>query len=515
MLILLSYKTTGYSVYVLTGGAELLLIACLSDLLIRRHKAFGWLNDALMLLFNVEYTMLYFSGSFITYVMLQNTDSVQDLAGKALIYATGVVLCVVFTFLPIGPLPLQSKKTVRIASVALLLEVCVVGAAGMQYSPYGGMYSLYRQWRVHKSLATKFSYDIDQEELFYNEADEVEEEEEADTPNVILIFTEGLSSNIITDERNIMPNVAALKEQSISFENYYNHTFATYRGLIGQLYSGYQYNDTDINTLISLQDIMRDQGYRTAMVNTEPYNEKFSEYLENLNFDEVVTDAERCSGTSDTMTDKDAYDLLFETAIQYDEESEEPFFLAIYTFGTHASLNSPDEKYGDGSDRALNKFYNVDYQFGQFLNKFNESELAADTVLIFTADHATYSDEDFRNAFPDYVRACSDVDEIPLFIYRAGVTSGQVVDAGGRNSLDMAPTVLDYLGISAPNYFLGTSLFVENTGELSLDTFFWDPTYLMGTGGDAVQTVDRETSDMVYGLLTQYFSIGLKENEGE
>ena len=41
-------------------------------------------------------------------------------------------------------------------------------------------------------------------------------------PNVILIFTEGLSKNIIEDERNIMPNVKALQEESISFENYFN-----------------------------------------------------------------------------------------------------------------------------------------------------------------------------------------------------------------------------------------------------------------------------------------------------
>ena len=59
-------------------------------------------------------------------------------------------------------------------------------------------------------------------------------------PDVVLIFTEGLSQNIIDDERNIMPNVRMYEDKSLNFTNYYNHTAATYEGLIGQLYSGHQ-----------------------------------------------------------------------------------------------------------------------------------------------------------------------------------------------------------------------------------------------------------------------------------
>lgn len=39
------------------------------------------------------------------------------------------------------------------------------------------------------------------------------------------------------------------EDRSFNFINYYNHTAATYRGLIGQLYSGHQYNNNDENTL--------------------------------------------------------------------------------------------------------------------------------------------------------------------------------------------------------------------------------------------------------------------------
>ena len=61
-----------------------------------------------------------------------------------------------------------------------------------------------------------------------------------ESPNVILIFVEGMSQHIIDDERNIAPNIREVQSKSLNFKNYYNHTFATYAGIIGQLYSGYQ-----------------------------------------------------------------------------------------------------------------------------------------------------------------------------------------------------------------------------------------------------------------------------------
>lgn len=518
LLILLSYKTTKFFCYTLIGTTELLIIICLSDILIRHHKAFALLNDIVVFLLNAEYTVLYFSGSYVTYVMLENIDSAKDLAGKAAVYIIGAGFCVFFSFLPIGKIPFPREKINRITGIAVLLELCGLTAMGAMYSPVYEVYSLYRQWNIHQSLYADLEYDVNGiYDFFYREGNSTGNPQytcNLDRPNVILIFTEGLSQNIITDERNITPNLAALQDSSINFVNYYNHTFATYRGIIGQLYSGYQLDDYDANCLVSLEDILRDQGYWTAIINAEPNNSAFSGYLGSLGFDEVIEDASSCSGEVDSLSDKEAYELLFETAVHYNEDREEPFLLVVYTFGTHTSFDSTDEIYGDGSNRVLNRFYNVDYQFGQFLSGFNDSELAANTIIIFTADHATFSDEDFRSAFPDYERICSDLDEIPFMIYSADGLPVQV-DAGGRNSLDMVPTVLDYLNISAPNYFLGCSLFGEQTDGFSLDTFFFDPAYIMNTDNDTIQVLDAGTSEVVYDLLKEYFSVSTQERSGQ
>ena len=52
---------------------------------------------------------------------------------------------------------------------------------------------------------------------------------------------------------------------------------------------------------------------------------------------------------ANTISDKDAYEILFDSAMEQ-SASGVPFFLAIYTFGTHASLDSADETFGDGTD---------------------------------------------------------------------------------------------------------------------------------------------------------------------
>ena len=110
-----------------------------------------------------------------------------------------------------------------------------------------------------------------------------------DNPNVAVIFVEGLSEQIIEDDRAIMPNIKELQEIGLSFSNYFNHTAATYRGIIGNLFSGYQLRNLDGNKLISIQSLFKDVGYKTGFLNVEPYNASFTGYLEKLGFDEVVS----------------------------------------------------------------------------------------------------------------------------------------------------------------------------------------------------------------------------------
>ena len=101
ILTLFTLKTTKDIRYVAFGLLELAMIFFLSDFLITKSKFFNILNSILLFIFNGELLVLLFSSSYISFVMLQSLNSVEDLQGKTFIYGLGVVLTVIFSFIPI------------------------------------------------------------------------------------------------------------------------------------------------------------------------------------------------------------------------------------------------------------------------------------------------------------------------------------------------------------------------------------------------------------------------------
>ena len=305
-----------------------------------------------------------------------------------------------------------------------------------------------------------------------------------------------------------MPNLKEYEKKSLNFTGYYNHTFATYRGLIGQLYSGYQYNNLDENHLISIQKIFVDSGYKTCFVNSEPNNKEFTNYVNSFEFNDVVT-SNKTDGEAKTLTDKDLYELLFNTATDLNN-SETPFFLCTYSFGTHVSLDSADEKYGDGTDNLLNRFYDVDYQFGKFIEKFENSDMFNNTIIVFTADHCTYKDLDYIRAFGNkHERIYTLLDDMPLFIYHKGIEHADI-DVNGRNTLSLAPTILDYVDITGPNYFLGESLFSGKDSGTKFDHYFHDDINFCSTFNRTLCVKTEEIDQNIINSINDYLSISSK-----
>ena len=507
-LIIFAYSQTGQLLCLIAGLMELAIIFLFSNSLIRANHILGWIvNGFLLLLLNIQMAVLTFGNTYISLVMMTNLDSVKDLSGQAVVYISAIAAALVLSFIPARHVGTWKIAEARLLSLVLAVELIFTMCIGSAASPLFSYYTLIKQQIDAQTPSKNIVKGKDYTEPFHGTTitGRIKKPEALpEQPNVIAIFTEGLSQNIVTDSRNIMPNVAAYEKKSINFTNYFNHTFATYRALSGQLYSGYQKDNYDSNALISLQDILSDRGYTTTFINTETRNINFTNYLQDMGFDEVISDPEFISnGIADSISDKDAYELLFDTAEKLAKDGK-PFFTAIYTFGTHTSLDSPDEKFGDESDSLLNKFYNLDYQFGAFMEKYEESDLAENTIIFFTADHAAYQDRLFKTSFPDYERKHTELDEMPFFIYYKGITP-QTLDVEGRNTLDFAPTVLDYLDISTNNYFLGTTLFSGLDNNNNYDTIFTDSSNYASTRGGEIRSLTETERDIIKVKLDMYY----------
>lgn len=508
ILTVLTFSTTKNSTYVIVGLVELALIFIIYNLLIGTNKWLRIIAELLLFVFNAQMMVLFFGNSFTTLTMLKNVKFLQDLGGKLVPYLLGTILVLALIVMPVEPLLKNANKRIILGllTVLLLAEIFI--------------HSDYKRFSPVQSFATLFVDEIRYQHVkraaanpevalatFHRDSIEDGIQKPADLseqPNVIVIFTEGLSYNIISDERDVMPTLKDFEKSCISFKNYYNHTFPTLRGVQGQLYSGYkQEDDNQANNLISLQSVLKSQGYKTAFINTEPYNDEFTLYLNNLGFDEIIDDPANVSGYANGMTDLEAYNLLKSSAHELASDSQ-PFFLGIYTFGTHVSFDSKEYQFGDGSNDELNKFYNCDQMFNAFLEDFKSSELADNTVLIFTTDHATYADQSFTDAFPEHKRDCTDLDVMPLFIYYNGIKP-QAIDANGRNSLCFAPTVLDFLDLDTENYFLGTSLFDKNAST-AFDSMFYDASYLISTKDCKIRYLDDLEIEEFLSQVLAYYS---------
>lgn len=296
--------------------------------------------------------------------------------------------------------------------------------------------------------------------------------------NIITLFTEGFSLKVIdkfNSYPNLTPNISSLMDRSLWFNNYYNHTATTYRGIRGSLSSSYQLNgvsqyeniegslltrNTD-DKVINIVSILRDNGYHTYFLSAHREGDVFNNYIRSMGFDRVYT-AGDFNDNNTKLTDRELFQGL--KKVISSGELKEPYFIATYNFGTHYGEKSPYWLYlknGEEVNELVNIMHNYDIEFGSFINWFDSDEnVKKDTYIILTSDHMTYPDEKYINTFAEQKRLLNCVTgRIPFILYGKGIEH-KIINANGKNSLDFAPTLLNWLRINdAYNYFLGCSLY--------------------------------------------------------
>ena len=424
-------------------------------------------------------------GTYIPELLLSNIGYANDVGifvilKSAIFFFAGTLFSFVIStnIHIIPPLSLVNNKTKVVFVLIFISTNCfVVRTPAVSFLHTFGNY--FNSSFVKHSLTEKHQQAVlYKKEFVYDETVLIRETPDLRDKNIIVFFVEGFGAFEIdkyNDYKNLTPNISAFMEKSIRFENYFNHTAATFRGLRGQLTSSYQLlggfnpdrngigeiNANEIrrkyqNTLVSLPDILNRHGYHTYFATAHSNDNNLNIMLRNLLFT-------RTFGYEDFSKAKDLSDQeLFNAVIELtlSGKLEKPFFLGIYNVGTHLGQDSPDIKYGTADNEYLNTVHNLDDAFGRFLKEYDKSPLANDTVIILTADHTAFPSPLLKETF----KLNDETDQfflnrIPLIVYYKGI-SPKTFNADGKNSLDFAPTVLSLLRINdATNYFLGCSLF--------------------------------------------------------
>lgn len=530
------YATDWNKHFLLFSVIEVGLIYLFGLLFIGRSrviKVIGYiLTSFLAFLYLVNIGSVLFAGTYVTFQMWNNLANVKALGSSLPLYISAIMAALIVAFLPVKSLKLARRWRFADFGVIVLTYI-LIWLVPFQTPLIGWAYFLGEYQQVAKSAKILAENNARVRKTAYKEFARKNITGGIDIglkdPNIIVIFTEGFSSEIMNINNGNMypgltPNLDKFSGQTVNFANYFNHTAATYRGIRGQLSSsqqyleGYENGDDAIESTIttkmdSVQSILGEKGYTTEFINAEPQQSTWTTYVNNLGFQNVVSlpDSQLEKDYGDPIiSDQRNYKLLFETAKRLNG-SGSPFFLADYTFQTHVGLDSK-LKYGDGSNSYLNKYHNLDDAFGKFWNDFQKSDLAKNTVVIFSADHAAFPDPTYKKTF-NTARGYF-ISPIPLMIWYPGLTDPSTIDVGGRNSLALAPTILDLTGAEdSKNYFLGNTLFSSNISPLE---------YVFASGDTKVSTrelTQSMTKDNTYHVLSsesvfaqqiqRYYSISL------
>jgi lipoteichoic acid synthase len=518
-------------------GLAWLICSATHDLALQKRWAATFCYVTVSLLVALVYTAqiysLYLSGNFISVLAMQNTAESRivrsDTLFLALLLGISWWLLFVTGFLyerKAAPHPSQesTSSSIRIGRVAAIAILLVVTMALFHLQKDNGLLEadyrqaplvtfahnyvdsrrtaratqLHDQPFAHRTPGREPMFPLEKTSIYDHPLPFASRSDPTDPPNVIVIFTEGTSARLLGcyggQYPGLTPNIDRLAKVSMRVVNYYNHTAATYRGLQGQMVSGYPSagggedsapweTETGKEALSSVRhrsmvEILKENQYRTYFISPHYDRVGLNTLLRSLGFDKVfsfedvshqVAPGNKLYFVEGALSDGDIFNALH---ILMDKgaitDVRHPFFMGLYNFGTHAFLDvMPDGKrYGDGSNSALNKLHNYDYALGEFLDYFFASPYAKNTILILTSDHATYPDRPFKAvAGRDYKPLF--VDRIPLIIYDPTHHLPAVYDAGGRTSIDFAPTLLQLLGIQhGDNSFLGVSLFEYKVGAI-------------------------------------------------
>ena len=287
-------------------------------------------------------------------------------------------------------------------------------------------------------------------------------------PNIILVTIESFSAKYMGsngNQRNLTPNLDALRKQSLYFNNFYATGTRTDRGLEAITLA---IPPTPGRSIV--KRVGRESGFASLgqQLNAVGYDSVFvyggRGYFDNMNAffsgngyrvvdQSSVDEAEIHFKNAWGMADEDLYTQTLKLA-DADYAKQQPFLLQLMTTSNHRPYTYPDNridiKSGDGRDGAV-KY--TDYAIGQFLDQARKKPWFDNTIFVFVADHTAGSAGKEDLPISNY--------QIPLFIYAPKLIEARET-AQLASQIDLAPTLLGLLNLDYESTFFGRNLLQDN-----------------------------------------------------
>ena len=317
--------------------------------------------------------------------------------------------------------------------------------------------------------------------------------------NVIVFVLESTPAEYVqpyNNQFNTTPELEKYASSSIVFENIYAHAPATNKSmvsLLGSIYPWLSYTsitqDFPSINIPTLSSELKKHGFRTAFFNSaDNHFQKADEFLANRKFD-VVKDCKTLpckqqfeieddkmlplNGINDECTGEELMTWI-------KKDSGKPFFGMIWTYQTHYPYYaSGDEIKYDTPDPLFNRYLNAvhhsDMVLGNLLEELKRKDLFESTLVVVVGDHGEAFGR--HNQLTHASRIYEENVHVPCVFINPAFKKETNVAIGGI--IDIAPTIMNILGLPVASEWHGNSLFTANENDR---VYFFSPwsDYLFG-----------------------------------
>lgn len=303
--------------------------------------------------------------------------------------------------------------------------------------------------------------------------------------NVILIVLEAAAAQYLDTyggTYNITPHLTAQAERSVIVRNAYAQIASSTAALRVLLSSRYPYPSmlaaADVETAGQsprLPRILADAGLRTALFHSSDTRfDRAGEFLASSGFvaardyrdrkcgDGVLHDRYGSLGNSDRCTFADMLAWI-------EQQHDKRFFAMLWTFQSHYpyfagarrqpkvdSASIPTHRARADKQRYLAALSEADDLIGGLLRHLQRTGRADETLIIVTGDHGQAFGQ--HGTFGNGTSVYEETVRVPLILIHPRLArTGTFHRLTGH--IDVAPTILDILGLDVPDEWEGVSLF--------------------------------------------------------
>lgn len=291
-----------------------------------------------------------------------------------------------------------------------------------------------------------------------------DDEKSSPKHNLIILYLESMEDDYRHDKNgdNLLPELSKLYDKNYHFDDFVQleHTFATIlsqvAGLCGVIYKN-DFSNNDIssvsnNTLanaICMPDVLAKKGYNTFFIKVASLNFTMTgkimaqhSFKELLGWHELKNIPGIKKGNGWGISDNSLYEIIKQKLSQLAKQ-DKPFLAVITTLDTHF----PDTFFDNKCTREFNDERDAvkcaDKMAMGFIKWLQKQDFYQNTTIVIVGDHINNS-------------VSHSGDEI--FNVIINPVEGLQKQPHKWTTLDLAPTMLEAIGINAPKFGLGRSL---------------------------------------------------------